>query len=387
LQILSRTGIVQDSTNEADTQAIVLGAPDDGNIVVDNGDQLSADTATDNGVSTLSGSATAGELTVNDGETIEFTRNGSSVTITNIASGSSVTIGASESITVSDEASDGTEAFTLNYDNTKGTTQSIDVDEGGDDIGIELFTRTETFLQIDVDESSNIDSLVANDSSTVTVVDDGDTSDGSSDGIALTGGGSSAGELAVQGGDELTFELSTNPQEVTITNSRTGSSIAVDPSNGIVTPEGGESVKLSDGLSVTDDVILDDGQSNGDDTRVFTRPITDGTAITEIQLVIGRGAGSDDIDMSGTVISMRAPDGSFTLTYAPGGAFGLNSVKDDDNTLPVLSSGDRFELVIDPGKIQAGETIELTITTSSGAKRVLQLRVPDSLANEQAVGL
>jgi hypothetical protein len=202
--------------------------------------------------------------------------------------------------------------------------------------------------------------------------------------------------LDLSEGDSLTFDVQ-DDEDVVVTNERSGASITFDGNaqNFGATDE----VELTDPDEQNIVVTTGDDNTNSVDFQtvaanryVFERGLTSSTGITEIQLVIGRGAGSDDIDMSGTVISMRAPDGSFTLTYAPGGAtedttFGLNSVKDDDGTLPVLSSGDRFELVIDPGTVEAGETIELTITTSSGAKRVLQLRVPDSLANEEAVGL
>ncbi|WP_370900738.1 hypothetical protein [Halobaculum sp. MBLA0143] len=300
-------------------------------------------------------------------------------------------MGADESITVGDgDASIGD--VTLDYSTTENSELTLgpiteDTNTGGNaDIGAELFTRTESFLTIQ-DDASPTQTLVINDSSTTTVAS---ATDGGSGTTLLTGGGSDSGTLAVKTGDTLSFGVSTDQQsEVTVTNERTSASIVFDPTNGLETDEASETVTLADGVAVTGDIEI---QNGGESANIFTRSISDGTAITQIELVIGRGAGSGDIDMSGTVISMRAPDGSFTLTYAPSGAtedatFGLQAVRDEDDTLPVLSSGDRFNLVIDPGKIAAGETIEMTITTGSGAKRVLQLRVPDSLANENAVGL
>jgi flagellin FlaB len=62
-------------------------------------------------------------------------------------------------------------------------------------------------------------------------------------------------------------------------------------------------------------------------------------------------------------------------------------VQDEDDTAPSLTSGDRFELNIDLGPIEAGSSVELRITTGSGATKVVQLRVPDSLDNKEAVGL
>jgi flagellin FlaA/flagellin FlaB len=381
LQILSRTGIVQDSTGNTDTQAIVVGGPDDDgeHIVLDDGDTVTVAIPGGDKQATFSGNTTSGEITVSNEETVEFTRDDSSITITNTDTGSSVTIDESESIDITGEAS---ETVSLEYENSKGNTQTVDVDEGSNDFEAELFSRTKNFLQIE-DDTTN--SLIVNDSSSVSVTSVADNAD--SDGVALTASGT--GTLEVQADDTLTFDVTSDSAE--ITNERTDSSITFDPDDALVTDSSSDTVTLQDSVATTKNIELDDDTGTGD-ARVFSRLSTDGTTVTEIELVIGRGAGSDDIDMSGTVISMRAPDGSFTLTYAPGGAtedttFGLESVKDDDGTLPVLSSGDRFELVIDPGKVAAGETIELTITTSSGAKRVLQLRVPDSLANEEAVGL
>jgi len=395
LQILSRTGIVQDSTGNTDTQAIVISdSADNGpDILLDDGDTVTVGVTDDNEVGISGDGSTTGEIIVNDEDTLKFTRSAETITIKNVDTSSSVTIDASESIDVTGGAASGAEDVDFSFTNSKGNTQStgvVNADATGpaEVFNTELVTRTESFLQVDAKDGAPVNTLLVNGSSVVTVASTG--TDNGNTGFFLTGG-SSSGKLEVSKNDRLRFDISSDSKsEVVIENLDSGSSVTIDPDNGLVTSN--DKVTLSDQFSVTDDITIDDTEGANEDSRVFSRPITDGTAITEIQLVIGRGAGSDDIDMSGTVISMRAPDGSFTLTYAPGGAtedttFGLNSVKDDDNTLPVLSSGDRFELVIDPGKIQAGETIELTITTSSGAKRVLQLRVPDSLANEQAVGL
>jgi flagellin FlaA/flagellin FlaB len=390
LQILSRTGIISDSSAEADTQAILIGDEDgsgEEDIVLDDGDTVTVSVTGGDNTATFTGTSTSGSITVDDGETVEFTRSASTITISNVDTGSSVTIDESESIEIPNSGGD---TVTLNFENSAGNTQTVGVDEGNNDFQVELFTRTESFLQIE-DEATN--TLVANDSTTLTVESVTDA-DGTT-GVFLTDSGGGTGELEVSQGDTLTVDVVSDGLEFVLTNEDSASSITVEAANDLIVVDnagGTDTVTLSDQLSSTADVTLNPSVTATDDTRVFTRPITDGSAITQIELVIGRGAGSGDIDMSGTVISMRAPDGSFTLTYAPSGAtedttFGLKGVKDEDDTLPVLSSGDRFKLVIDPGKIAAGETIELTITTGSGAKRVLQLRVPDSLANENAVGL
>jgi len=403
LQILSRTGIVQDSTGNTDTQAIALTAAGSvatdaadvkDTIVLDDGDEVEVSIPSNDKDTEFSGTSTTGAVAVADGESLTFSRDEDSVTISNADTGSSVTIGADETIEIGDgDGNDNgvTLTFTTN-ENTDLEIGPVDEDEGSSgEIDVELFTRTKSFLQIKDDDTTGANTphtLVVNDSSTVTATG---TDDGNA--VKITSDSADTGSLSVKPDDTLSFDVSTDKEStVTVTNQRTSSSFAFDPADGLKTVTGGDTVALDDQLDSTDKIQIDDTVDSVDETNIFTRLFTDGTTVTEIELVIGRGAGSDDIDMSGTVISMRAPDGSFTLTYAPGGAtedttFGLESVKDEDDTLPVLSSGDRFKLLIDPGTIEAGETIELTITTSSGAKRVLQLRVPDSLSNEEAVGL
>ena len=410
LQILSRTGIVAGgSSSSSSADLIVLNSSDQGagSIPIDDGDTVEV-TATSSGSEvTFSSSESDGSFTVADdgnADTIRFETagdNGNEVRITNAESGSSIqfdpsqeyldiTGGTGETVTVE---------YTFTDANVGETTVSATIVDGEDlsagdntlgDVSVRLDKRTSSFLQLDngtnADKLSSTSLLVNDDESidVATVTNDADLED--SDGNTLD----------LSEGDSLTFGIQ-DDESVVVTNERSGASITFDGNaqnfgatdEVVLTDPDEQNVSVTTGDDGTNSV---DFQTEAANRYVFERGLTSSTAITEIELVIGRGAGSDDIDMSGTVISMRAPDGSFTLTYAPGGAtedstFGLEAVKDEDSTLPVLSSGDRFELVIDPGTVEAGETLELTITTSSGAKRVLQLRVPDSLANEEAVGL
>jgi len=166
----------------------------------------------------------------------------------------------------------------------------------------------------------------------------------------------------------------------------------------------GQTVKIgsSDPLKFGSSVILNFGgeqisTSQVDSGDISTTPknaddVSADPAISEINLVVLRGAGAGDIDMSGTIISFTAPDGSHTLTFDEGSAkedstFTLDAVQDEDNTQPVLSSGDRFRLTINPGTLDSGATAELRITTQAGATKVVQVRIPDSLANKEAVNL
>ncbi|AOW80557.1 flagellin [Halodesulfurarchaeum formicicum] len=118
--------------------------------------------------------------------------------------------------------------------------------------------------------------------------------------------------------------------------------------------------------------------------------------VSDIELIVTQAPGANDIDMKGTTISMVAPDGSHDLVYrglqdntAPveDTSFTLAAIQDDDNTVPVLTSGDRFTIHVDPGTLAAGTSSEVSITTPSGATKSMEIRVPDSLANQEAVSL
>ncbi|APE95895.1 archaellin/type IV pilin N-terminal domain-containing protein [Halodesulfurarchaeum formicicum] len=118
--------------------------------------------------------------------------------------------------------------------------------------------------------------------------------------------------------------------------------------------------------------------------------------VNKVEMIVTQAPGASDIDMKGTTISLVAPDGSHDLTYEglnnnavpeEDTSFTLSAVQDDDNTVPVLTSGDRFTMHIDPGYLDAGTSTEVSITTPSGATKSLEIRVPDSLANQEAVSL
>ena len=154
----------------------------------------------------------------------------------------------------------------------------------------------------------------------------------------------------------------------------------------------------------------------GDATEAFAELTYDGTTVTvnntnatigvssdepvpvisDLEIIVTQAPGASDIDMKQTTIALVAPDGSHDLVYrgldtdtAPveDTSFTLSEVKDDDNTMPVLTSGDRFTIHIEPGTLSAGTSSEISITTPSGATKSLEIRVPDSLANQEAVSL
>jgi hypothetical protein len=114
--------------------------------------------------------------------------------------------------------------------------------------------------------------------------------------------------------------------------------------------------------------------------------------ITELNLVVTRGPGASSIDIGQTIISYTAPDGSFVTTYSNSRAdedktFTVDPVEDPDETAPILSPGDYFEITIDPGTLEPGATVEMKIITVSGATREVVLRIPNLISSRDAVSL
>jgi flagellin FlaB len=108
-------------------------------------------------------------------------------------------------------------------------------------------------------------------------------------------------------------------------------------------------------------------------------------------MVVAASPGASDIDMTQTVISVTSPNGNYQLNHGAqtigNSQFALNAVQDTDDTLPVLTSGDRFEVFIDPGRLEPGTQTLIELTTPSGATKTVRVRVPDSLANKEAVSI
>ena len=137
-------------------------------------------------------------------------------------------------------------------------------------------------------------------------------------------------------------------------------------------------------------ITLDEG--NTANATVTSTEHSEDPEIHRIELIVTQAPGAGDIDMTRTTISFIAPDGSHDIVYdetdlTEDSTFTLTPVSDEDGTVPVMTSGDRFTINIDPGTLAAGTSSELRITTPSGATKSMEVRVPDSLANQQAVSL
>ncbi|MFC3476246.1 archaellin/type IV pilin N-terminal domain-containing protein [Halobacterium litoreum] len=115
--------------------------------------------------------------------------------------------------------------------------------------------------------------------------------------------------------------------------------------------------------------------------------------VDEVSLVVRQAAGADNINLSKTTIQWIGPDKAKTLTYngsADAGNFTTNQVKGENN--PVLvDQSDRLEVIIDANAVtsnlEAGDEVQLTITTQYGSKTTYWANVPESLKDKNAVKL
>jgi flagellin FlaA/flagellin FlaB len=118
--------------------------------------------------------------------------------------------------------------------------------------------------------------------------------------------------------------------------------------------------------------------------------------VTEINLTVMRGSGSDDINLSAATIEWIGPDTAKTLTYDSAGAdqnnFTVTAIKDADGSTPVLNTqNDRFTITMDAAAIEGdnglaeGESVKLKLTTQYGAVTLYRANIPQSLSKESAV--
>jgi flagellin FlaA/flagellin FlaB len=132
--------------------------------------------------------------------------------------------------------------------------------------------------------------------------------------------------------------------------------------------------------------------------------VTDDESVDYINLTVMRGSGSDDINLSSATIEWIGPDTAKTLTEAdrseatsePGSGgsephFNVSSIKDADDSVPVLNTqDDRFTIAmnttaISGGRLGEGEEVKLKLTTQYGAVTLYRANIPQSLSQESAV--
>ncbi|WP_137287516.1 archaellin/type IV pilin N-terminal domain-containing protein [Halorussus salinisoli] len=116
--------------------------------------------------------------------------------------------------------------------------------------------------------------------------------------------------------------------------------------------------------------------------------------VKDISLTVMRGSGSDDINLSAATIEWIGPNKAQTLVYGDSAndtQFTVNTIKDPDNSKPVLNTqDDRLEINMSATDINGeglgeGEEVKLKLTTQYGAVTLYRANVPQSLSQESAV--
>jgi flagellin FlaA/flagellin FlaB len=132
--------------------------------------------------------------------------------------------------------------------------------------------------------------------------------------------------------------------------------------------------------------------------------VSNNEQVKQVNRTVMRGSGSDDINLSVATIEWIGPDTVQTLTEAdwseatkePGSSgsephFNVSSIKDADDSVPVLNTqDDRFTIAMNTTAISGerlgeGEEVKLKLTTQYGAVTLYRANVPQSLSQESAV--
>ncbi|WP_396276095.1 hypothetical protein [Haloarcula sp. 1CSR25-25] len=255
------------------------------------------------------------------------------------------------------------------------------------DIGLQLGNNGERYIPV---QGASGSTAQISDGDTFTVAGDSGTIDAGSESID------------VNIGDEIQFEIVSN-DEIRLVNQETGSSLTVDPfgSNPIgATPDSG-TIQLENS-EVTLDLALDglgDGDFDSGSVPAGSSPQyylvnggyeAGGGGVSEVNIIAIKGSGADQINLEASTITTIGPSGTNTLTYGgtsatQGETFGVQAVQDEDDSIPVMTDADRFEITIDPGTLETGETMTLELTTESGATTEIRISVPNTLSGETAV--
>lgn len=128
-----------------------------------------------------------------------------------------------------------------------------------------------------------------------------------------------------------------------------------------------------------------------------TGQVSDSDTVEEVTIVVRRGAGSDEINLSRTTIRWIGPTEAKTLTWnntADGGNFTTEDIQGTTNDGKVLATADaRAEVIIDVTDVEGsdglteGQQVELQITTPAGGQTPYYLNVPESLQGKNTVPL
>ena len=268
------------------------------------------------------------------------------------------------------------------------TLQTAELTDSGTGIGLGLGNNAELYLAVQ-DTGSTVETAQISDGDIFSV--------SGSDGTITA----SSESISVEQGDEVQFEISEN--EIQLTNQDTGSSLSVDPfvddniiddgANGIILENSEVTLELDlNGISSSafEPGSVPDGTSSNNFYLVNGEYDSGGGGVSEINVIAIKGSGADQINLEASTVTTIGPSGTNTLTYggtsaSQGDTFGVQAVQNEDDSLPVMTDADRFEIIIDPGTLETGETITLELTTESGATTEIRVSVPNTLSGETAV--
>ena len=114
--------------------------------------------------------------------------------------------------------------------------------------------------------------------------------------------------------------------------------------------------------------------------------------VTQFNITVTKAPGAEDIQLENVTYEFVTDSGVNTDVVNPDTDIDYITNETADNV--ITDRGDRYLLTFNTSTqvgtgsyIEGGESIQLTLTTASGASTVTELRVPDSLVDRSAVSL
>lgn len=164
-----------------------------------------------------------------------------------------------------------------------------------------------------------------------------------------------------------------------------------------VTSLGDVAVQQPEWVSAAADNAEQDGPtkvSNRVSVVAASGNVENGTVET-VDVVLRRGAGSDDIDLSKATVQWIGPESATTLTAGDSttkDSFTVEPLKDSDDSSPVLNAqSDRLKISMDASEIgsglEPGDETQLTVTTQYGSETIYWLNVPEDFSGNSVVSL
>ena len=111
-------------------------------------------------------------------------------------------------------------------------------------------------------------------------------------------------------------------------------------------------------------------------------------------ITVTKSAGADDIDLD-EVTYQFVTDSGVEVGVVDEDDVGVEDITQETDDNVITARSDRYQLVFDIGEgeehiedfLEAGDNVQLTLTTAAGASTVTELRVPESLVDRDAVSL